>query len=260
MLTQVQKDTFQRNGFVLGGKVLSDGEVDVLRGEVERVIRDRDRDDVPQPVLIRNMGSEDAPVWQIINICDASEPFMRLVHNSEIAGTIADLMGAASLRLWHDQIQFKPAAKGGVNHWHQDAPYWPVLAPMRQITAWIALDDVDVDNGCMSMVPGSHLWGNEIKFLESLPDIASMPSEHGGHKVEVATCPVSKGYVHFHHALTWHGSSANHSGRPRRAIALHYMSTDTTFVGSADHIMKPFIDSADGEPIKGARFPVVWPG
>lgn len=41
--------------------------------------------------------------------------------------------------------------------WHQDAPYWPIVAPMTEVTAWVALDDADEDNGCMSMVPGSPL-------------------------------------------------------------------------------------------------------
>jgi ectoine hydroxylase-related dioxygenase (phytanoyl-CoA dioxygenase family) len=38
--------------------------------------------------------------------------------------------------------------------------------------------------------------------------------------------PVRKGEVSFHHSMTWHGSHENRSDRPRRAIALHFMTGD----------------------------------
>jgi len=123
----------------------------------------------------------------------------------------------------------------------------------------VALDDVDESNGCMSMVPGSHLWGREIDFLHTLKDFKDMPAEYKGHKIEVRLCPVPKGYVHYHHPLTWHGSHANHSGRPRRAIAFHYMTQDTVYVESGNHIMKPYITVDDGEMLQGEVFPRVWP-
>ncbi|BDI29492.1 hypothetical protein CCAX7_15430 [Capsulimonas corticalis] len=259
MLTRDQEEQFHRDGFVLGGPVLSDDEVDTLRAEMHRVIDSHGDTSVPQPVMLSNMGKPESPVWQIVNISDVSPPFARLAYHPEIAQTIAALTGAAEVRLWHDQIQFKPAGGGGVNMWHQDAPYWPTITPMTQVTAWIALDDVDLSNGCMSMVPGSHLWGNNIDYLHTRKSFDDMPGSFDGHAIEVRVCPVKKGHVHFHHALTWHGSSANISGRPRRAIALHYMGDDTRFVAAGSHPMKQFITVSDGEVIQGERFARVWP-
>ena len=260
MLTEQQIADFQANGFVNGGLLLSDDEVETLRGELERVIRDHEKPDVPQPVLLRNLaGDDNAPVWQIVNIWQASEPYKALVGHPKIAEGIAQLTRATELRIWHDQIQYKPAEKGGVNMWHQDAPLWPILAPMTEVSAWVALDDVDVSNGCMSMVPGSHQWGNHIDFLNDLPNYDSMPSEYDGHTVRVVRCPVKKGEVHFHHALTWHGSHSNTSSRPRRAIALHYMTGDTRYAASGQHVMKPFVHVADGEKMQGDAFPQVYP-
>ena len=109
----------------------------------------------------------------------------------------------------------------------------------------------------MSMVPGSHRWGNHIDFLNSLDDYHMMPSSYEGHTVEVVRCPVKKGEVHFHHALTWHGSHTNTSGRPRRAIALHYMTDETRFVASGQHVMRPFVEVGDGELMQGEHFPLV---
>src|SRR5262245_21972564 len=122
MLTNQQVATFQADGFLRGAKILSDGEIDELRDEIERVIRDRERPG-PQPVLCHNMTrNADQPIWQIVNIWQASEPFARLLHNARMVEEAAQLASARELRLWHDQIQYKPAGTGGVNMWHQD---WP---------------------------------------------------------------------------------------------------------------------------------------
>ena len=260
MLTEAQIAQFHANGFLNGGQVLTDEEVEVLRSEVMRTIDERERSDVKQPVLCRNLSrDEGSPVWQIVNIWMSSDPFHTLISHPKITAMMAQLTQAKELRIWHDQIQYKPAAVGGVNMWHQDAPYWPIIAPMTEVTAWVALDDADLDNGCMSMVPGSNHWGNNIDFLHTLKNFGDMPASFEGRDLKVQVCPVKKVEVHFHHALTWHGSSANTSGRPRRAIALHYMSDETRYIASGNHPMKAFVEVADGEKLQGKGFPMVYP-
>ena len=169
MLNQTQVDTFREKGFLLGSSVLSDEQVEELRSELARVIDDYEKTDIPQPVHIANLGGkEESPVWQIVNIWAASPAYHRLVHNPVIVEEIRQLTSATELRVWHDQIQYKPPKVGGVNMWHQDSPYWPILTPKTsQVTAWVALDDVDEDNGCMRMVPSSYHWGNQIPFLRA---------------------------------------------------------------------------------------------
>jgi ectoine hydroxylase-related dioxygenase (phytanoyl-CoA dioxygenase family) len=76
--------------------------------------------------------------------------------------------------------------------------------------------------------------------------------------VEVVLRPVRKGEVHYHHALTWHGSHTNTSGRPRRAIAVHYMTQDTRFVGDGHHPLEHLIEVEPGELIVGDAFPIVY--
>jgi ectoine hydroxylase-related dioxygenase (phytanoyl-CoA dioxygenase family) len=266
MLTSQQIAQFQQDGFLKGSRVLTDDAVETLRAETLRVIDDylngveRDR----KPVRVANLsGKAEAPVWQIVNIWEGSPAFENLLHNPLIVEEIAQLMEAEmqarEIRLFHDQIQYKPAAIGGVNMWHQDSPYWPILTPKDvQLTAWIALDDADADNGCMSMVPGSHRWGNHGTIFGQMPGFEALPEVFEGHKVEKRLCPVEKGAVHFHHPLTWHGSQANTSGRPRRAIALHFMTERALFNEAGSHPMKPFVEARDGEKVQGAHFPLVW--
>ena len=263
MLTPQQIAQFHHDGFLLGSRVLDDQQVDALREELARVIQDKDNASVPQPVCLHNMGSENAQIWQIVNIWEASEPYQNLVHHPVIADEVAQLLGAEEVRLWHDQIQYKPAGKGGVNFWHQDSLYWPIVTPKTtQVTAWIALDDVDEENGCMWMVPNSQSWGDHIEYLHSLKPTGfrSMPDTYQGKSSKRKSCPVPKGSVHYHHALTWHGSDENLSNRHRRAIALHFMDEQTTYIPTGrSHPMDAFVhDLSSGDRIVGDHFPLVW--
>ena len=264
MLSPEQIQKFDQQGFVKGSRILNDE----LCAEVLRVIDDQQNGVAreKQPVFCRNLtGDDENPVWQIVNIWEGSPAFERLALNDptlieEVAQLMQAEMDAREIRLFHDQIQYKPAQKGGVNMWHQDSPLWPILTPKTvQLTAWIALDDADIDNGCMSMVKGSHRWGDQMKMLAGLgKDFEAMPEVWDGHELSEVDCPVERGAAHFHHALTWHGSRASLSGRPRRAVALHFMTENALYRAEGAHPMKPFAEVGDGEKMQGAHFPLVW--
>ena len=265
MFSEQQVAQFERDGFIMGPKVLEQTDIDELIGEVMRVIDERDRTDIPQPVRVKNMneGRGDRPVWQIVNIWQGSAAFERLMRSPGVAEAAAKLLRANELRIWHDQIQYKPPQQGGKTGWHQDSMAWPPLMPKtQQVTGWIALDDADEDNGAMSMVPGSHHWGPAEDVLHNLEDFHKLPETHDGHAVKVQLCPVPAGHVHFHHGLTWHGSHDNQSGRHRRAIALHFMSEQTVYVGDDEkrhaHPMDQFIKVGSGEKIEGYPFELVY--
>jgi ectoine hydroxylase-related dioxygenase (phytanoyl-CoA dioxygenase family) len=275
VLSDKEVARFQREGCFVAPKVISDADVEELRGELDRVIAthqaDGFKDDQPRPVMIGNLGGKaDQVVWQIVNIWEASPAFERLLYLKPVVEALHQLTGEPDLQIWHDQIQYKPPRHGGINNWHQDAPYWPIIKPETPVTAWIALDDVDESNGCMWMVPGSHKWGNHIKMIEANPhdkffEIGkdfSPPADAEICKVELRPTPVRKGEVSFHHSMTWHGSHKNDSDRPRRAIAIHVMTGKAVFVANGQHPMKKFVQVDDGEPMSGAgeHFPHICKG
>lgn len=256
MLSAAQVAEFDRQGYLNAGLVLSESEVDELCVELEAVIAGRT---ARPPVSLRNLsGRDDSPVWQVVNIWEASEAYARLVHHPTVVGMVSQLIPAEAIRLWHDQIQYKPPRDGGTNMWHQDGPLWSVLGATSMVTAWIALDEVDTANGCMSLVPGSHRWGDQMDYLRTVPSFEALGVGCERELPAPELWPVRRGELSFHHCLTWHGSHGNLSERPRRAIALHYMDAATPYVAAGNHLLKPYITAADGEPVVGERFPLVY--
>jgi ectoine hydroxylase-related dioxygenase (phytanoyl-CoA dioxygenase family) len=119
----------------------------------------------------------------------------------------------------------KPARTGLPVLWHQDGHPWRArLGIGEAVTLWIALDAVDVCNGGLSVVPGSHsLPPQELRANPSDPSIFGVQIDpalvEAGKARHLALSP---GDVSAHHSALVHGSGANTSPRPRRALALRY--------------------------------------
>ena len=267
MLNADQIEGFHEDGFLLGDRIFDDDQVEELRRELDRVIAERsEKPDLSRSraTHIRNLGGDpEAPVWQTINVWQASDAFRAVTFHPTIVEEVAQLLNAEELRVWHDQVQYKPSGIGGPTGWHQDSPAWPNIAPKTaQVSSWVALDDVDESNGCMSMIPGSHKWGVCRDFLSrmrsQMRSFRDLPESFENRELRAVLRPVRKGSVHYHHALTVHGSHHNSSGRKRRAIANHYMTENTVYDETGGHLMKPFVTVAHGEKLVGDVFPLVW--
>lgn len=261
MLSDAAVAEFQERGYVHGGRIYSDDEADELCRRLFDVMEGRSE---RKPENIGGWGKDGVNrVVQIVNIFEADDLFLRHIYHEAITEMAAQLMGTDTVRVWHDQVQYKPPRTGGPTDWHQDHPYWPIIQPADLVSAWLALDDADEANGCMSMVPGSHKWGphkggtigTDPNGFTPTPDMSLVPE---GAPIEIVPCPVKKGHVLFHHCLTWHGSPPNRSDRGRPGIAVHYMPGWTRYEPEGrTHLVEHNIEVAPGEVLEGKHFPTV---
>ncbi len=156
-----------------------------------------------------------------------SEDFRHFVQNPELVSLLRELMGVDPL-LCTDQIFMKPPRFGSAKPYHQDNAYFLCTPADHVITAWIALDDVDEENGCLRYIDGSHREGilphdpvpGEPHNMAPRPELIDLKRE--------SLAIVKKGGVVFHHGGTLHTSHRNESDRWRRAYATHWVAADVT--------------------------------
>jgi ectoine hydroxylase-related dioxygenase (phytanoyl-CoA dioxygenase family) len=143
--------------------------------------------------------------------------------------------------VYFSQIFFKPPEGGGPKPAHQDNFYFGPTDIEGVVTAWIALDDATLENGCLYFGDGTNQGPvyphfapeNEPYNLQLPPTVLE--------KQPMQPAPVRKGGVSFHHGNTFHQSGPNHSTKWRRACALHYVRNDVEFATPAlpyDHSLK----------------------
>jgi ectoine hydroxylase-related dioxygenase (phytanoyl-CoA dioxygenase family) len=107
------------------------------------------------------------------------------------------------------------------------------------------LDDTTVENGCMTVIPGSHKWSpvaREYKqtFLADPEIVRPVPVE------------LKAGRCMFHHSLNFHRTGANPTPNRRRGLALHYIRAETKYLGIDDEESR--LRTECGKPPGAFRF------
>jgi 2-oxoglutarate-dependent dioxygenase len=147
----------------------------------------------------------------------------RLVNSSRLREIAGRLMGGPAT-LYMPFTAVKSGGGGGQFHFHQDNQYTRFDGP--GINLWFALVPMIQENGCLQVVPRSHLHG-------TLPAEGS-PDQDGHKKVtfepdDFVSVRMEPGDCVAFTRLTVHGSGANTTPEPRVAYAVQFHRDDVNF-------------------------------
>ena len=113
-------------------------------------------------------------------------------------------------------------------HWHQDNTYGE-LEPYTALTMLTALDDTNVENGCLWLIPGSHKRGPA-----TLPDpeekLAPLSRKLEVDETRAVPVPMKAGDALCFHCWMLHKSGGNHSDAHRRILFMRFADADAVEV------------------------------
>ena len=131
------------------------------------------------------------------------------------------------LLLCNSFIPVKPPRTKAYFGWHQDGRYWQIEPLEETVTLWLALSDVDLENGAMQALPGSHRSGfleHEKTFDEDSMLRRGQQVQHDFDESQAVTIVLKPGQASLHDAYVLHGSGSNDSDDWRLAVGLTYCS------------------------------------
>jgi len=253
LLMQEQIDFYQANGFVQLDNVLSLEEVEELAEFMEEAMMIEDG-------LGAKTSKKDGSYYKVlnqkVNTWRDHGGMAKYSFHPKLARLALELSQSRGIRLFHDHALWKMPQDSKPTPWHQDFPYWPMNEP-GALSAWIPVDDVDEQNGCMMFVPGSHKLGKLTGIdLTNPTDIFEFLNDAGEMRKSAVKVPLKKGSCTFHNGLTFHYAHANLSDKPRRVLALIYMPDGTTYI-SKEHVLTNGLGLEVGKPFRGGLFPLV---
>ena len=79
----------------------------------------------------------------------------KLTRSPAILDAVEDLIGP-NMAVFSSKFWIKDARDSRFVSWHQDSAYFG-LDPHDEVTVWMAVTEVTRDNGCVRVIPGSHL-------------------------------------------------------------------------------------------------------
>jgi ectoine hydroxylase-related dioxygenase (phytanoyl-CoA dioxygenase family) len=153
-----------------------------------------------------------------------------------LAPTVLDLVESIlgpKFYLWSSHFIGKEPRIGRATPWHQDSAYWAGRLDRYDqiVTVWLALDDVDADNGCMQVIPGSHLGGDFSTYRAVDGDKNLFTSEIADLDTSTAVrFELHRGECSLHDGRMVHGAAPNTSDRRRLGYTMRYVSAETTII------------------------------
>jgi Phytanoyl-CoA dioxygenase (PhyH) len=139
------------------------------------------------------------------------------------------------LALFSTHFICKPAGNGKRVPWHEDSAYWRgQITPMEVCTVWLALDPSTRENGCMMVIPRSHVEGRAgfSDYDDIATEQAVFPTEITKLQRDVSRrqyVELQPNQASLHDARIQHGSEANTSSLRRCGWTLRFASTRCMF-------------------------------
>jgi phytanoyl-CoA hydroxylase len=194
--------------------------------------------------------SEGNRVRRLYEPCTHYSRFRGLSESPRLLDSVAQLLGP-DLTFHYSKLNMKPPSIGSVVEWHQDLAYYP-LTNRDSLAVLFYLDDADLHNGCLQVIPGRHQGPvmdhslNGIfqgRITEPVDDSAVVPVEG------------KAGTAIFMNGMVPHASAQNTSPNSRRTLILSYRAADAfpIFVGEMTRDSEAYVRHARGEPSSTAR-------
>jgi ectoine hydroxylase-related dioxygenase (phytanoyl-CoA dioxygenase family) len=215
--------------FAADGAVAVRGVADAaLRARVEAAVEANL--DTPSPLALVASRADDP--GRFVEDFSNWKRFSAYLELARHAAPIAQaLMGASTVRLYHDHLLVKEAGTAQRTPWHQDQPYYDVEG-RHVISMWMPLDPVARD-ATLEFVAGSHLgpWlmprtfmATEAKWFPegSLAEVPDVDAHRGDHRI--LGWALEPGDAVFFHALELH--SAPGSPQRRRVLSIRFLGDD----------------------------------
>ena len=245
-LNATQLAQYHQDGYVALGRILDDQQLAGLRAAEARL----------RAVPMAHDGAKALTVFR--HLVAAHEPMVREVGAWGSHIPLTQQLIGDNVVFWYTQFVTKRTDEGaGVGTgagtaaatfpWHQDNGYASV-EPCTNVTVWVALDDVDECNGCVWVMPGSHLNGI-LPHANATPDSWHLSVQVEGNGIPAI---LKAGEAIAFHGNTLHRSLANHTTSVRRGFFMQY--ADANAVHQIDK--KPLVERPHAWVVAGrATYP-----
>ena len=237
LLDDAEREALAARGYVLREQTFDAHEVAAIVEACETLLRqvaegrNGRRYTVGSYVFEPDMASELMVKWEagtdvvhgLEPFAHLSEPLAALALDPRFVDPMVELVGDDAPMLFTEKLNLKRPHHGGRNPLHQDLPYWGDAADATRIaTAMLFLDDSDLGNGTLEVVPGSHLDGRWRTRTDGDPfgQLEIDPALEEG--IETLALEVPAGSVVYFGSTLVHRSAPNTSDRERRSILYSY--------------------------------------
>jgi hypothetical protein len=183
--------------------------------------------------ILENLSADSQP--EVMDMPHFLYPELyKWIFDNSVLDLVEPIIGS-NIALFASAFLCKPKGNGKRVPWHEDSIYWKTtLHPMEVVTIWLAIDSSTRENGCMNVIPGSHMTGKK-----GFSDYDPVDTEKNAfaeeitkaqlHTENAVAIELQPGMASLHDARLVHGSAPNHSTARRCGYTMRFMSSAVKF-------------------------------
>jgi ectoine hydroxylase-related dioxygenase (phytanoyl-CoA dioxygenase family) len=207
---------FRDEGFFVLERVLAERDLATLRGECRRFVDESDRE--MDRLGVDRLDLDHRGRRYFVHAYGKSAEIERFLF-SDLMAQIARAALGDDVYLFNEQYVVKGAERGMKFGWHQDSGFIE-YAHAPYLTCWIALDDVDEENGTVYLLPysraGTRALVEHVRDEESNDMVGYFGPDPGDPVV------VPAGSIACFSSTLFHRSGPNTTDRMRRVYVAQY--------------------------------------
>jgi len=213
VLSQEQIEQFRRDGYLVVRGMYSPEEMDEIQAWTDEVAGYPEEPGKTMMYFETSQADGSRILSRVENFVPYHEGFRNLITTRRMQQAVSELLGQPAV-LFKDKINFKLPGGDGFKE-HQDVQAgWNEFADLH-ITAMVAIDETNEQNGSLEMLPGMHDRGVLGKMWSPLTD------EDTDYKPYIAV-HCQPGDTVFFDSFAPHRSSPNLTDKARRVLYITY--------------------------------------
>ena len=235
MLTEAQVQQFEAEGYLALGQVASDDQLAELRQRLDDLTLGSLHNERIQyqiePALREKLGASKgytyvgpSPHYRKLTQLDQDPLFREYFCHPRFLSLLERLLGP-DVTISRAFALLKPAYDGSPLRWHQDAGPGHPAEPGRFCTIWTAMDEAQVENGALEILPGTQKLGLlQHRVQDGGSQLEAEADKRQGREVPL---PAKPGEAYLLNNFVLHRSGPNPTPHRRRAVTLCYKHADT---------------------------------
>lgn len=164
---------------------------------------------------------------RILQAAVRSPLIMNWTKGSQLRQYLAQLLGDGVYlsQVHHNCIMTKQPRFSSETGWHRDSRYWNFERP-DLVSVWLALGSETPENGCLSLLPGSHHWLVSPNQLDADQFFRTDVQENQILLKEAVSVQLQAGDVLLFHSNLFHSAGCNQTAQTKFSMVFTYRGTD----------------------------------
>jgi ectoine hydroxylase-related dioxygenase (phytanoyl-CoA dioxygenase family) len=217
-ITDAQKTKYQTEGFFILEKIIPDEDLKFLRSECDDHVQQQNTEMDRLGTDVLNLSRRNSRYFVFLAYKERPQ-LGEFIFSDRMRELCRATIGDTAYLFWEQFVVKGTDKKGAEFGWHQDSGYVDHV-DKPYVNFWIPLDDVNEENGTVSLLSYTKAGTREKVEHKPVPGTNDRVGYFGSDPGVPAICPA--GSIVVFSSTVFHRSGANYTNKMRRAYAVQF--------------------------------------